>query len=37
MAPGGGYVFSVVRNVTEGVPTENIIAAFETGREYGRH
>ena len=35
LAPGGGFVFSVVHNVTEGVPLENILAAFETARAHG--
>ncbi len=35
MAPGGGFVFSVVHNITHGVPVENILAAFRTAKTYG--
>ncbi len=35
LAPGGGFVFATVHNVTEGVPLENIVAAYETALEYG--
>ncbi len=35
LAPGGGYVLSAVHNIQDGVPVENIIAMFETGKEYG--
>jgi uroporphyrinogen decarboxylase len=35
LAPGGGYVFSTVHNVQTGVPPENVVAMFETAREYG--
>jgi uroporphyrinogen decarboxylase len=35
LAPGGGFVFAVVHNITEGVPLENILAAFRTARLYG--
>jgi uroporphyrinogen decarboxylase len=37
LAPGGGFVFAVVHNITEGVPTENIISAFQTAAEHGRY
>jgi uroporphyrinogen decarboxylase len=37
LAPGGGFVFSPIHNVQSGVPLENIIAMFETVREYGVH
>lgn len=36
LAPGGGFVFAAVHNVTEGVPPENVITAFETAQEYGK-
>ena len=36
LAPGGGFVFGTVHNITQGVPLENVIAAFETAREYGK-
>jgi uroporphyrinogen decarboxylase len=35
LAPGGGFVFSPIHNVQTGVPPENVIAMFETAREYG--
>lgn len=36
MAPGGGYVFSSIHNIQSFVPPENVIALFETAREYGK-
>lgn len=36
LAPGGGFVFAVVHNITEGTPLENILAALETAQSYGR-
>jgi len=35
LAPGGGFVFAPIHNVQTGVPPENIVAMFETAREYG--
>jgi uroporphyrinogen decarboxylase len=35
LAPGGGYVFSTIHNVQNGVPPENIVAMFKTALEYG--
>jgi len=35
LAPGGGFVFATVHNITEGVPLENILAAMDTVRSYG--
>jgi uroporphyrinogen decarboxylase len=35
LAPGGGFVFDVVHNIQAFVPTENIVAAYETAFEYG--
>jgi uroporphyrinogen decarboxylase len=35
LAPGGGFVFAAVHNITPGVPAENIAVMFETAREYG--
>lgn len=35
LAPGGGFVFATVHNITEGVPLENIVALYKTVREYG--
>jgi uroporphyrinogen-III decarboxylase len=37
LAPGGGFVFASVHNITEGVPTENIISAYQTAAEYGKY
>ena len=37
LAPGGGFIFASVHNITEGVPTENIIAAYQTAAEYGKY
>jgi hypothetical protein len=33
-APGGGFVFSAIHNVQALTPTENILALFETLKEY---
>ena len=33
-APGGGYVFSQVHNIESCVPAENVLAAFETAKNY---
>jgi len=35
LAPGGGFVFAPIHNVQTGVPPDNVIAMFETAREYG--
>ncbi len=35
LAPGGGFVFAAVHNIQAFVPPENIVAAFDTAREYG--
>jgi uroporphyrinogen decarboxylase len=35
LAPGGGFVFSPVHNIQDGVPPENILAMFEVAHEYG--
>jgi uroporphyrinogen decarboxylase len=37
LAPGGGFIFASVHNITEGVPTENIISAYQTAAEYGKY
>jgi len=34
LAPGGGYVFNTVHNIQADVPAENIVALWETLREY---
>ena len=35
--PGGGFVFNTVHNVQPGVPVENLLAMYETVREYGAY
>ena len=35
LAPGGGFVFSSIHNIQAGVPPENVVALFQTAREYG--
>ena len=35
--PGGGFVFAAVHNIQACTPVENILAMFETVREYGRY
>ena len=37
MAPGGGYIFAPAHNIQADVPPENIIAMFETARQYGEY
>ncbi len=37
LAPGGGYVFAAIHNIQALVPPENVVALFETAREYGRY
>jgi len=37
LAPGGGYVFNTVHNIQADVPAENIVALWETLREFGRY
>lgn len=34
---GGGYVFNTTHNVQAGVPTENVLAMYETVRNSGRY
>jgi hypothetical protein len=34
-APGGGFVFNPIHNIQPNTPPENILAAYETAREYG--
>lgn len=31
LAPGGGYLFAPIHNISQEVPPENIIAFFEAG------
>lgn len=33
-APGGGYVFNAVHNIMPDVPPQNIVAMYETAKEY---
>jgi uroporphyrinogen decarboxylase len=35
LMPGGGFVFNTIHNIQPNVPVENIIAMWETLREYG--
>lgn len=35
--PGGGFVFNTIHNVQPGVPIENVLAMYETIREYGNY
>ena len=35
LAPGGGFVFSPIHNIQDGVPPENIMALFETVHSFG--
>jgi uroporphyrinogen decarboxylase len=35
LMPGGGFVFATVHNIQANVPPENIMAMWETVREYG--
>jgi len=37
LAPGGGFIFGPVHNITEGVPVHNIISAYQTAVEHGRY
>ncbi len=35
MMPGGGYCFAPTHSLQDNTPTENVIAMYETAREYG--
>lgn len=35
--PGGGFVFNPIHNVQAQTPVENVLAMYETVREYGRY
>jgi len=37
MAPGGGYIFATVHDIQANVPPENIMAMWETWKEYGKY
>ena len=34
---GGGFIFSAVHNIQDGIPPENIMAMFETFEEFRKH
>jgi uroporphyrinogen decarboxylase len=36
LAPGGGYLFATIHNISPEVPPENVEAFFQIGLEYGR-
>jgi len=36
-APGGGFVFSIIHNIQQGTPPENIVAVFDTVRNFGKY
>ncbi|MCX7918184.1 MAG: uroporphyrinogen decarboxylase family protein [bacterium] len=36
-APGGGYIFGSSNIIMSGTPVENVYAAFETAKEYGKY
>ncbi len=35
--PGGGFVFNTIHNIQPKVPIENVLAMYETVREYGNY
>jgi uroporphyrinogen-III decarboxylase len=35
--PGGGFIFTTIHNVQAKTPPENLIAMYETVREYGKY
>jgi len=37
LAPGGGYIFSSGHNIQANMPAANIVALFDTAREYGTY
>jgi len=37
LAPGGGYVFAPIHNIQPQVPPQNVVALFETARQYGTY
>ena len=37
MMPGGGYAFSPSHQLQDNSPTENVLALYETARQYGRY
>ena len=37
LAEGGGFIFSAIHNIQDGVPPENIMAMFETFEEFRKY
>ncbi len=37
LAPGGGYLYATIHNISQEVPPENIEAFFEAGLEFGQY
>jgi uroporphyrinogen decarboxylase len=37
LAPGGGYLFATIHNISPEVPPANVVAFFEAGKEFGRY
>jgi uroporphyrinogen decarboxylase len=37
MMPGGGYAFAPTHQLQDNSPTENVVAMYETARQYGRY
>lgn len=37
LAPGGGLIFAQVHNIQNGVPPENLIAMWESWKEFGKY
>ena len=37
MMPGGGYCFASTHQLQDNSPTENVVAMYETARQYGQY
>ena len=37
MMPGGGYMFAPTHSLQDNSPTENVVAMYDTAKEYGRY
>jgi uroporphyrinogen decarboxylase len=37
LAPGGGYLYATIHNISPEVPAENVAAFFDAGLEYGQY
>jgi uroporphyrinogen decarboxylase len=37
LAPGGGYILAPSNHLQADVPTENVVALFETARQFGKY